>query len=86
MWNKPRELTQYLGNGYEIAASYRGRRGEGITASKALRLLQKSREHNTVMLNQGPWTAHPWESVGIGVYDAYAAMWFGEERDPCGYF
>jgi hypothetical protein len=86
MWNKPRELTQYRGNGYEIAAFFEGRKGEGITPPTALRLLQTSREHNLVMLNQGPWAAHPWDSVGIGLYGDYAVVWFGEERDPCGYF
>jgi len=86
MWSKPHELTPYRGNGYEIAASYLGPRGEGITPRIAMRLLQKSRDHNAVMLNQGPWTAHLWESVGVGVYGLYAAVWFGNERDPCGYF
>lgn len=86
MWSKPRELTQYRGYGYEIAALYRGRKGQGITPRMALRILQESREHNAVILNQGPWARFPWESVGVGLQGLYAVIWFGDEPDPCGYF
>lgn len=86
MWDKPRELTQYPGNGYEIAVALDSPNGAGITPQKALSLLQRSREHNMVMLNQGPWVPHPWTSVGVGMAGQYAVIWFGEERDPCGYF
>jgi hypothetical protein len=86
MWSKPRELTQYRGYGYEIAAWYRGPKGEDITPRMALRILQESREHNAVILNQGPWARFPWESIGVGLHGLYAVIWFGDEHDPCGYF
>ena len=86
MWHKPRELTPYPGNGYEIAAFYEGAKRDGIAPQLALHILQDSYEHNRVILNQGPWVSHPWASAGVGMSGSYAVAWFGEEHDPCGYF
>jgi len=77
MWSKPRELTGFPGNGYEIAMSggiFNGpdRLVEGWTESPA---------HHAVMINQGNWTT-PWRSMGVGVGEAHAAIWFAREPDP----
>jgi len=82
MWDKPRELTPYVGTGYEIAAWY----SNGIDAYTALSLWKSSQGHNDVILNQGIWNNHPWSSIGVGIYDTWAVVWFGEEVDSCGYF
>ncbi len=84
MWNKPRQLTPYQGDGYEIAAWYQGPRGEGIQAREALKMLSESPEHNEVMLNQGQWQKQPWRSTGVGVFGHYAVIWYGAEPDVCG--
>jgi uncharacterized protein YkwD len=79
MWNKPAELTTYLGKGFEIAAQY----SEGIHAKKALDLWKASQLHNAAILNAGPYKTN-WNAMGIGIYNNYAVIWFGYEADKEG--
>ena len=78
MWDKPRELTDYPGNGYENAAWG----GGGLGPFEALELWKSSSGHNAVMLNEGVWADITWNAVGAGFYNGYAVLWFGEETDP----
>lgn len=82
MWNKPRELTDYPGNGYECSSMY----SAGITADEALSSWKGSPGHNAVIISQGIWSSHPWKSIGVGIRGNYAVIWFGEEEDPAGYW
>ncbi len=79
MWNKPRELTLYKGNGYEIAhwSSY------NVTAEDALENWKNSSGHNAVILNQDIWS-NTWNAIGIGINKNYAVVWFGNEKDKQG--
>ncbi len=77
MWNKPRELTQYKGVGYEIAF----RNSAGATAVSAINAWKNSYGHNATMINQDIWSGITWKAVGIGVYGEYAVIWFGEEQE-----
>lgn len=77
MWNKPRELTTYKGNGYEI--SY-GSYGASATAEGALKGWKGSSGHNAVIINQGIWDDQ-WNAIGIGLFEGYAVVWFGKETD-----
>jgi len=78
MWNKPRELTSYPGNGYEIAAWS----STDITSEEALSLWGKSAEHKNVILNKDIWKNVEWKAMGAAIYQGYAVVWFGEETDP----
>ncbi|NBC29739.1 MAG: CAP domain-containing protein [Spirochaetes bacterium] len=80
MWNKPRELTDYPGSGYEISYTHSAQ----ADAAGALRSWQGSSGHNSVIVNAGVWESHPWGAIGVGIYGRYAVVWFGEERDPAG--
>jgi hypothetical protein len=76
MWNKPQELTNYPGIGYENAAS-------GVTSpTDALNRWRGSAAHHDVIVNQGPWANVTWRAVGAALYRGYAVLWFGEEVDP----
>jgi hypothetical protein len=77
MWNKPREMTNYKGNGYEI--SYGG--GSSITAEGALKGWKSSTGHNNVIINKDIWKNSNWQSIGIGIYKGYAMVWFGKDKD-----
>ncbi len=77
MWDKPRELTNYRGNGYEIAHW----NSLAATAVSSIEGWKKSRGHNMVMINRGIWKDVKWKAIGIGIYDQYAVVWFGEEKD-----
>ncbi len=79
MWDKPRELTEYTGNGYEIA--YYGQ--ANATPAGALNIWKTSQGHNNVIINAGSWTT-PWKAIGVGIRGNYAVVWFGHEDDPAG--
>jgi hypothetical protein len=82
MWDKPRELTDYLGNGYENV--FGGFGGHIATADEAITAWKNSSGHNAVILNQNIWSNITWKALGIGIYQGYAALWFGKEVDPAG--
>lgn len=76
MWDKPKELTDYSGPGYEIAYW----NSEGVTAERSLESWKKSHSHHELILNEGIWDEE-WEAVGIGMYREYACIWFGNEAN-----
>lgn len=77
MWNKPRELTPYPGNGYEIAFGTSGT----ATPLAAIESWKKSAGHNAVMVNLDVWQDARWQAVGMGINQRYAVIWFGKEPD-----
>ena len=81
MWSKPRELTAYSGNGYEISA---GTSGYSMTPEKALDLWKGSSGHNAVMTTSGSWAML--KTMGVSIDGGYAHIWFGSDADPAGYY
>ena len=79
MWSKPREITNYTGNGYEISAS-----GRRISPETALDLWKDSPGHNQVMATQGMWS--DLKTMGVSIDGGYAHVWFGSDADPDGYY
>ena len=77
MWDKPRELTSYTGDGYEIAYWSSG----GATAKDGLDGWKKSKGHNAVLVNKGIWRQVEWQAIGIAIQGNYAVVWFGKELD-----
>ncbi len=77
MWDKPKELTSYKGNGYEIAY----RTGKEAKAENALEGWKRSSGHLSVILNKNIWKYHTWQAIGIGIYEGYAVVWFGRFPD-----
>lgn len=82
MWDKPRELTTYPGNGYEIAVGYYGDVSGTITPEGAMTSWKGSAGHNAVMINAAPCSDTTWRAVGVGIDGGYATVWFGKEADP----
>lgn len=80
MWEKPKELTSYPSEGFEVAHFY----SRGAKAKDALEGWQSSKAHNPVLINEGIWKAEPWKAIGIGIYKNYACVWFGKSTDPDG--
>ena len=77
MWNKPREIAGYEGDGYEIAYYH----STAAQAEAALAGWQKSAGHNPLLVNLGIWKDVEWKSIGVGVYQNYAIVWFGRIQD-----
>jgi uncharacterized protein YkwD len=82
MWGAPQRFTNYPGNGYENA--FGGSGGYVATAEDALTGWQGSPGHNNVILNRDIWIDLDWEALGVGIYEGYAVLWFGEETDSSG--
>lgn len=78
MWDKPKELTNYTGAGFEIAAYS----SNDMTSEKALDLWKNSIGHNNVVLNIDKWENSHWKAIGAAIYDGYAVVWFGAAEDP----
>ena len=78
MWDKPRELTTYTGNGYENSAFTSGT----MTPTQALNQWKGSAGHNAVILNQGIWANQNWQALGAGFRNGHANLWFGSSVDP----
>ncbi len=85
MWNKPRELTEYTGDGYEIAfySNFEYSSVDGLVAD-ALAGWKSSRGHHELIVNRGEWTTSEWKAMGVGVYGGFVVVWFGEQIDKAG--
>ena len=85
MWNKPRELTNYQGDGFEISfySTYEYTSTEDV-AKAILDGWKKSPGHNDVILNKNIWKKVSWQAMGIGIYGEYANVWFGMAEDEAG--
>ncbi len=77
MWQKPKEIADYSGNGYEIAYYSTA----GATAFEGLEGWKKSKGHNPLIVNSGMWEKVNWKGIGIGIYGKFGVVWFGEEAD-----
>lgn len=80
MWSKPREITDYKGNGYEISTWTNG----NMTPAQAFELWRKSDGHEQLMAGRGSWAMLT--TMGVGIDGGYAHVWFGSDRDPAGYY
>ncbi len=78
MWDKPRELTNYNDNGFEIA---HGTYGYYASAASALKGWKGSTGHNNVMINKSIWKDMNWNAIGIGISGGFAVVWFGTSKD-----
>jgi len=74
MWNKPKELTPYKGNGYEISA------GGYANNAAAIQGWFKSSGHRVVMLSEGSWSRIN-GAIGCAVTDRLYHCWFGASKD-----
>lgn len=78
MWAKPRELTGYASDGYEILYYS----SAGANAQEGLDGWKVSPGHNPLLINSGVWATVQWKAIGIGIYKEYGMVWFGAEADP----
>jgi hypothetical protein len=77
MWDKPKEIAEYNGSGYEIAYYS----SKGATAEEGLAGWKLSPGHNPLIINDGMWSKLQWKAIGIGFYGEYGIVWFGEVED-----
>ncbi len=83
MWKKPQEIAGLDVTGYEISIGQPGvTTGLPLDASRALDLWKSSPPHHDVILNRGQWRQRKFRSMGAGIVDSHACVWFAEEADP----
>lgn len=75
MWNKPRELTSYPGQGFEISAMNTAENVDWLAQ------WQKSLPHHQLIINEGIWKEKKWNAMGLAIRKPYAVVWFGFEAD-----
>lgn len=80
MWSKPKELTNYPSEGFEIVYTA----SRGVDVKSALEGWKKSNPHNAVITNSGMWKKEEWDAIGVGINGNYATVWFGMFPDPAG--
>ncbi len=78
MWNKPREIAGYPGDGVENSFAT----GGTANATGALTAWKNSPGHNNVITQQGGWG--PMAAMGLGVSGGYAHLWLSGTADPVG--
>lgn len=85
MWDKPRELTNYQADGFEISfySTYPYSSPEAF-ARDILNGWKKSPGHNDVIMNKRIWKNMKWQAIGIGINGDYADVWFGAAEDSAG--
>ncbi|HHU37353.1 MAG TPA: CAP domain-containing protein [Treponema sp.] len=77
MWNKPKELTNYSGDGFEITFSRKG----GTNARTAFNSWIRQKSVSSIILNAGNWETISWKAVGVGLHGEFAVIWFGDKED-----
>ena len=80
MWDKPSELTDYKGAGYEISVYH----SIGIDPKLALDLWKSSPGHNEVIIGDNDWSFIT--TMGVAMDKNYSHVWFGGDEDPAGYY
>ena len=80
MWDKPSELTDYTGAGYEISVYH----SIGIDPKLALDLWKSSSGHNEVITGDNDWSFIT--TMGVAMDKNYSHVWFGGDEDPAGYY
>lgn len=76
MYNKPREIAGYGGNGYEIITV-----GAADPQAAMSDWQANSSLYGAVIVNTGDWSGFNWEAVGVAIYQDYTVVWFGEVTD-----
>lgn len=80
VWDKPKELTRYPGKGYEIVYW----ESNPPSIDSVMSFWKSEIYFNSYILNKGKWLDKKWNALGVGIYENYACVWFGESADPEG--
>ncbi len=80
MWKKPKELTNYIYRGYEIAVYFQ----DSISIDSLEALWFDSKKVLDFILTQGDWSKKTWRAMGVAVNDNYVSIWFGQRADKAG--
>ncbi len=80
MLNKPRELTDYKSNGYEL--TYWD--SEVASPDSIMDLWTSVETSKNMILGFDKWKSYKWEAIGVATSGKYALVWFGTKDDKAG--
>lgn len=80
VWDKPKELSDYPGKGFEIVYW----ENSNVIIDSVVVFWKSFDYFNGFLMNTGKWEGRQWNAIGIGICQNYAAVWFGEVADPAG--
>ena len=75
--DKPRELTNYRGEGHELAYWEPAL----VNPDSLIAFWKSIDETNDFLLNENQWNKYKWRSIGVGMLEGYAVIWVGEIAD-----
>lgn len=78
MWGKPGEITNYANKGYELILF---ENDNTVNPETILNLWKKVKASSEMILTAGKWKNFDWNAIGVGIYEGYAVVWFGEQAD-----
>ncbi len=74
MKSKPREITGYKGDGYELI--YWGE--DKATPADAAALWKQVDASADMILSRAKWIGYDWKAMGVGIHEGYAILWLGD--------
>ena len=74
---KPKELTNYRGEGHELAYWEPAM----VIPDSLVSFWASIKETNDFLLNEDKWNKYKWRAVGVGMLEGYAVIWVGEFSD-----
>jgi hypothetical protein len=74
MKSKPREITGYQGDGYELI--YWGE--DNATPAEAAALWKEVVASSDMILSKAKWSSYQWKAIGVGIRSGYAVLWLGD--------
>jgi hypothetical protein len=80
VWDKPKEITNYKGKGYEIVYW----ENSPAVIDSIIQFWKSIGYFNSFLMSSGKWQGMKWNAIGIGICENYACAWFGELYDPEG--
>ena len=80
VWDKPKEITLYKSKGYEIVYW----ENNPVNIDSIIPFWKSIDYFKSILIYTGKWQGKKWMAIGIGIYENYAAAWFGEIPDQEG--
>ena len=77
VWDKPKELTNYKGKGYEIVYW----ENSAAVIDSVITFWKSVDYFNSFLMNTGKWNGKRWNAIGVSIFENYAVAWFGELSD-----
>lgn len=74
MKSKPREITGYKGDGFELIYWSEG----NADPAEAAALWKQVDASSDMILSRAKWSGYQWKALGVGIKEGYAILWLGD--------